>query len=174
MKVVFIYGPPASGKLTVAKELSKLTGYKIFHNHMTVDLLEPFIKINEKFWNYNEILRKEVFKIFLKENVNVIFTFCYVGEVDKKFINEIKNMFKLNNGKIYFVHLIPDKKEILKRVKHAERKKYGKITHVKTLKCAVGKYDFYSSINPKSDLIIDNTKLSPKKVALKIKDHYKL
>jgi len=37
MKLVFIYGPPASGKLTVARELATLTGYRLFHNHLIVD-----------------------------------------------------------------------------------------------------------------------------------------
>lgn len=39
MKLVFIYGMPAAGKLTVAKELAGLSGYKLFHNHQVVDLL---------------------------------------------------------------------------------------------------------------------------------------
>jgi len=44
MKLIFIYGPPAVGKLTVAQELAKITGYKIFHNHLTIDLLEPIFE----------------------------------------------------------------------------------------------------------------------------------
>jgi tRNA uridine 5-carbamoylmethylation protein Kti12 len=32
MKLIFLYGPPAVGKLTVAQELVTLTGYKLFHN----------------------------------------------------------------------------------------------------------------------------------------------
>lgn len=38
MNMIFIYGPPAVGKLTVAEELAKITGYKLFHNHLTQDL----------------------------------------------------------------------------------------------------------------------------------------
>ena len=38
MKLVFLYGPPAVGKFTVAKELAALTGFKLFHNHLTVDV----------------------------------------------------------------------------------------------------------------------------------------
>jgi len=33
MRLVFIYGMPATGKLTVAKELVDITGYALFHNH---------------------------------------------------------------------------------------------------------------------------------------------
>lgn len=40
MKLLFIYGPPASGKLTVAREPAALTGYRLFHNHLVVDALE--------------------------------------------------------------------------------------------------------------------------------------
>lgn len=34
MRLIFIYGLPATGKLTVAQELAKRTGYKLFHNHL--------------------------------------------------------------------------------------------------------------------------------------------
>jgi len=48
MRLIFIYGPPATGKLTVAKELAKLTKYKIFHNHLTVDLIGSVLKFGTK------------------------------------------------------------------------------------------------------------------------------
>jgi hypothetical protein len=35
--LVYIYGPPASGKLTIAGRLSELTGIPLFHNHLTVN-----------------------------------------------------------------------------------------------------------------------------------------
>lgn len=37
MKFVFIYGPVASRKLTIARELGRMTGYAVFHNHLIVD-----------------------------------------------------------------------------------------------------------------------------------------
>lgn len=40
MKFIMLYGPPASGKLTIAKELQSLSGYNLFHNHLLVDLLD--------------------------------------------------------------------------------------------------------------------------------------
>ena len=40
MWLLFLHGPPASGKLTIARELKTLTGFQLFHNHLAVDLLE--------------------------------------------------------------------------------------------------------------------------------------
>lgn len=39
MKLVIITGPHAVGKMTVGQELERLTGLKLFHNHMTIDIV---------------------------------------------------------------------------------------------------------------------------------------
>ena len=39
--LVYLDGPPAAGKLTVATALAERTGYRLFHNHLTVDALAP-------------------------------------------------------------------------------------------------------------------------------------
>jgi hypothetical protein len=35
--LVILFGPPAVGKMTVGLELARLTGYKLLHNHMTIE-----------------------------------------------------------------------------------------------------------------------------------------
>jgi hypothetical protein len=39
MRLVVLYGPPGVGKLTVGTALSELTGFKLFLNHLTVNLV---------------------------------------------------------------------------------------------------------------------------------------
>lgn len=39
MELIFIHGPAAVGKLTVARELSRQSGVAVFHNHLVVDAL---------------------------------------------------------------------------------------------------------------------------------------
>ncbi len=48
MILIFIYGMPASGKLTVARELAGITGFKLFHNHQVVDLLLSIFEFGSK------------------------------------------------------------------------------------------------------------------------------
>jgi shikimate kinase len=43
MKFVLIFGPQAVGKMTVGQELAKITGLKLFHNHMTIERVPPFL-----------------------------------------------------------------------------------------------------------------------------------
>ena len=35
--LVVIVGPPASGKTAVGHELARLTGFRLFHNHLTAE-----------------------------------------------------------------------------------------------------------------------------------------
>ena len=44
MKFIVIFGPPAVGKMSVGRELAKLTGFKLFHNHMTIELALNFFE----------------------------------------------------------------------------------------------------------------------------------
>ena len=50
MKLLFMIGNAAVGKMTVGQELMKITGLRLFHNHMTI---EPVIEI---FGQYNGCL----------------------------------------------------------------------------------------------------------------------
>ena len=37
MHLLFLYGPPASGKYTIARIIAEQTGLPLFHNHLIVD-----------------------------------------------------------------------------------------------------------------------------------------
>ena len=56
MRLIFIYGPVASGKLTIARLVSERTGLPLFHNHLVVDAVaavfpfgsEAFVILRER------------------------------------------------------------------------------------------------------------------------------
>ena len=47
-KLIMITGPQAVGKMTVGQELTKITNFKLFHNHMTIDLVNNFFSYSTK------------------------------------------------------------------------------------------------------------------------------
>ncbi len=176
MNLIFIYGPPAAGKLTVAKELAKATNYKIFHNHLTVDLIRSILNGGtQTFFDLNAKIRIEMFEVAAKENVTgVIFTFCYSHPEDDKFVKDAKKIIEKHNGKIHFVQLYCENSELKKRVKGISRKDFKKIKTIKKLNMTLKKWDFLTPIPFTNNLRIDNTNLSAKQVAKKIKTHYQL
>ena len=40
MRIVILFGLPGVGKLTIAKGLARLRGYRVFHNHLIFDAVE--------------------------------------------------------------------------------------------------------------------------------------
>ncbi len=105
----------------------------------------------------------------------MIYTFCYVNrEADKRFVRDLIKSVEKYKGKILFVQLTCSKEELYKRVKEESRKSFEKIKSKKLLKSTMKKRDFFSKIPKVKTLSIDNTNLSAKKVAIKIKEHYNL
>jgi len=62
MKLIIIFGPPAVGKMTVGKELSKITNLKLFHNHMSLELVNNFYDFGTP--DFRRLSREIRFSIF--------------------------------------------------------------------------------------------------------------
>src|SRR3954470_21966554 len=96
MKLIFLHGLPGVGKLTVARELAQLTGFRIFHNHLAVDLVAsvfefgspPFVELREKIW-------LEVFSRAAAARLNgLIFTFAFDRSVRGSFIEATREVIE--------------------------------------------------------------------------------
>lgn len=124
MKFVFLFGPQAVGKMTVGQELSKRTGLKLLHNHMTIELLEPLFGFSSEMWRLSDLFREEIFKSFSRsDNRGLIFT--YIWDFDSKEdwdnVNQICHIFRSQGADIYFVELEADLQERLRRNKTPHR-----------------------------------------------------
>lgn len=128
MKLIFIHGAPAVGKLSVARELAKLTGFPLFHNHLTVDLVssvfpfgsQPFILLREQMW-------LSVFREAAKNGVSVIFTFNPERTVREQFIEDAVSVVDSAGGQVYFVELTCSQSELERRIENPSRKEFGKL-----------------------------------------------
>lgn len=106
MKLVLIVGDGAVGKMTVGQELQKITGLRLFHNHMTI---EPVLEVFNDF-NVDVILKLRylIFEEFVKtDNKGMIYTcmWDYDAQEDWDIMNKILGIFAQVNAEVYCVEL---------------------------------------------------------------------
>ena len=110
--LVVILGPHAVGKMTVGQELAKLTGLRLFHNHMSIELARKLFDHSEKEWGVlNETIRKTVFELFAKGDFpGLIFTFmCAFGvQSEYDYLQNVIDLFASNGAKCCVVELCAD------------------------------------------------------------------
>lgn len=173
MKLIFLYGAPAVGKLTVARELTRLTGFKVFHNHLSIDCIEPIFDFGTpSFFKLIELIRVETVAEAARENVNLIYTFCYAKDFDDAHVAKIVESVEAS-GEVCFVLLTCERGELEKRVLEESRKQYGKANNLEILDEILDKYDLSSPVPGRESLQIDNTNLSPFETARKVIEHFR-
>ena len=175
MRLVFIYGPPASGKLTVAKELAKLTGFKLFHNHISIEFVQSLFEFGSRpFERLTDKYRTEMIEEAAKEGVNTIFTLVYGKTTDDPFVRSVVRKVKAHGGRVCFVRLQCDRDELERRVSSKARKSLGKIATKRLLNRVFKRFDLDSEIPFEPSLTIDTETLSPRMAAKTIAQHYGL
>ena len=186
MKFVMLIGPQAVGKMTVGQELAKITGLKLFHNHMTIELVRVIFDYDkDAYTKMNKVIRDKIFEEFStgKEN-GIIFTYCFdFGENLEEEIQDTGYWMSLFD-EIYVIELETTLEERLRRNKTANRLEHKASKRdldwsEKNLLKSVTKYKFNSDPGVgeklfKNYLRIDNTNLSAEEVAKIIKENFDL
>lgn len=107
---MILFGPPAVGKAAIANELCKLTGYKLFHNHMTADPVLAVLGFENG--SYREIadeFRLRIFSAALEAKVTgIAFTIGWDlrSQKDLEFLKKARDIFLLGGGSVRFVELL--------------------------------------------------------------------
>jgi len=175
MRLIFIYEPPASGKLTVATELAKLTRFKLFHNHVSIQFVKSIFEFGTKpFWRLTRKYRLEMIEEAAKEGIDTIFTFVYSKGDDDRFVEHVLQKVRTHGGLVYFVRLHCEREELIRRVKVGQRRKMGKVATKKMLNDLFQKYNLNSEIPFQESLIINTTNRSPRSAAKSIARRYRL
>ena len=122
MKLVVIIGDAAVGKMTVGQELMKITGLRLFHNHMTI---EPVIEIFGKSDGETIFrLREVIFEEFAKsDNYGMIFTYMWAFDCprDWEYLEHVKSIFAPYGTEFYYVELVAPQSVRLERNKTENR-----------------------------------------------------
>ena len=174
MNLIFIYGPPAAGKLTIAKELTRLTNYSLFHNHLTKNLVKSLYpdSIQSNYELVNK-LRIDVFEYCAAHQTNLVFTFVYDSPEDDQVLADMVDAIHGNEGKVLFVELTAPKNTLLNRVSNDSRKLEKKLIEPAVLSSLLDTLS-YSSVPYANIFKLDTSKTSPVEAANAIIQHYNL
>jgi hypothetical protein len=162
MKLIFLYGLPGTGKLTIARELAELTGIKLFHNHLTVDLLlsvfefgsAPFVDLREKIW-------LSVFDEAAATLPAMIFTFNPENSVRQSFAQKSIEAVTSRGGEVLFVEVVCDPSELERRMDTLERRNHKKLVSLELFRKLQSDGVFTLPKMPKPHLTLNSTSTSP-------------
>ncbi len=162
MKLVFIYGAAASGKLTVARELAALTGLAVFHNHLIVDAVasvfpfgsERFIRLREMFW-------LTMFREAAEADRSIIFTFAPEATVVPGFPERTRQTIATFGGDMMVVRLTLPVSEQERRIGHPSRGEFNKLRSVEILRQLRGQFLECEAAMPPAALTIDTSLMEP-------------
>ncbi|SEO52960.1 AAA family ATPase [Paenibacillus sp. OV219] len=185
MKLVLLFGPMAVGKMTVGQELAQITELKLFHNHMTIELLCPYFGFTPEMWELTYQFRMQIFETYAKgEGYGMIFTYVWSFEVQQDWIyaKQICDIFEKNGGEVYWVELEADldarieRNRSENRLAHKPSKRDVEQSEARML-AGVEQHRLNSG---EGELVhdrylrINNTDLTPEEVANRIKTHFEL
>ncbi|MFC4321271.1 AAA family ATPase [Litchfieldia salsa] len=186
MRFVLVFGPQAVGKMTVGQELAKITDLKLFHNHMTIDLVGHFFDYGTKEGRrLVNLFRQEIFEEVSKSNLyGMIFTYLWAFDMqeDWDYVHHVSRLFESRGATVYYVELEADLEERLERNKSANRLEHKPSKRViksseDRLKKSMEKYRLNSlegEITFSNYLKINNTNLNAEEVAMIIKEKFEL
>ena len=180
MTLVIIFGPPAVGKMAVGMELERQTGFRLFHNHMSVDPVMRLFPFESP--AYSRLVgefRRRVFEEFsASDERGLIFTFVWAldDEQDRRFVEATRRTFVEKGADVYFVELQATQEVRLWRnetpLRLAEKRPQRDIVGSRAfLLEADRRYRLNSADDfpyPDRHLKIDNTDLTPEAVASRI------
>ena len=183
MKVLFLFGNAAVGKMTVGQELMKITDLRLCHNHMTI---EPVLEIFGKFDKNTIIrLRDVIYEEFAKsDNNGIILTFMWAfdEQEDWDYFAHVREIFEAHGAEFYYVELVASREVRLAR-NITENRLANKASKrdIETSNRRLihddekHRFESYEGEIPYENYIkIDNTNLAPDVVAKMIKEKFSL
>ena len=168
--LVYIYGPPASGKLTVAERLSELTGIPLFHNHLTVNAVRPVFAFGSPpFTEAVQAMRRGVFEAAARAGISLIYTnnSAWSGPNPRARFEEAGEAARAimagHGGRTVFVRLCAAASALEERVANDSRRAHEKLVDVARLRELLADFDA-APLHP-DDLAIDTGHTSPEESA---------
>jgi shikimate kinase len=105
---LFIFGPPAVGKATVGAEIAKITDLRLFHNHMTIEVVRRFFDAGPAYGRLVRDMRMMFFREFAASDLpGVIFTGAldFADPESVEFMSETEKIFADAGTRLCYLEL---------------------------------------------------------------------
>jgi hypothetical protein len=144
MKLVFLHGSPATGKLTVAKALLLTVAGRLFDNHAAIDLARTMFEFGAPgFWELVHRVRCSALDAAAAHGVSlVVTTFCYAEPDDRPQYEEFEEIMQRHGGELLPVFLHCSREEAVRRVGNPDRVERRKMTSAESLIRDLDNYKF--------------------------------
>ena len=178
MKLILLYGPPAVGKLTIAKEIARLTGFTVFHNHLTVNVVAALFPrgtpaYRQLLWD----LRYAVFAAAARTHLaGLLFTMVYRRDQESCMARCV-DIVERCGGTVCFVQVSCQVETVRQRVGRDDRKQYGKLTSVAPLNALLRQWEPHAPFEAATQwasLRLNTDVLRPVEAAQQVITHYRL
>ena len=172
-QVIFLFGRPGVGKLTVGELLAAETGYRLLHSHAVVDLVTslfpfgspPFVALREKIW------LGTIDACLVAKQAGVIMTFAPESTVTDVFIPNLQQRVITRGGTLRFIELRCADTELEVRLKDDSRERFGKLRDVYQFRKLDKAGAFDRPEMPAAELVVDTTNTNPLESARAIAKH---
>lgn len=165
---MLIYGPPASGKLTVARALAERYDLTLLDNHLTFDVaLRVFDFGTPQFNDLVERLRVTLLESMAAERRDSVATYVFSNAYDRPYVDRLAAHAARFGIDLQRVQLCPLPPTLEERVVAPSRATTQKIRDLETLRVVLKQHDLYTPID-EGDLRIDNSAMPPEEVAAQI------
>lgn len=135
MRLIFLHGPPASGKYTIAERLEAAWGVQNFHNHLTLDVAKALFDFGTpEFWDLVHRLRRvSLAAKAVDSEADVVFTNCYSSPHDDATVAGLEEVVVERGGTFVPVYLECGIDELRRRVAEPSRVAMRKLHTVEGL-----------------------------------------
>jgi chloramphenicol 3-O-phosphotransferase len=175
MDLIYVYGPPAVGKLTVAREIAARTGYRLFHNHLSIDCVRPVFEFgSDPFWRQVHAIREGIIAEAAHEGRDLVVTSVYSHPDSDPQTKRRFAAVESNGGRVCLVQLTCSTEVLESRVAESDRQAAGKLATVAGLREALSVHDLLTPIPGRESLHLDTGDLSATESAERIITRYEL
>jgi len=166
MKLIIIHGAPAAGKLTIANELGERVGFKVFHNHLSIDCVKPVFDFGTlPFLRMIELIRFGTIAEAAREGVDLIHTFVYAFGEDDEHMAKLIAAAEDNGGEVHLVLLVCEPDVLKSRIGNESRVRIGKLISPDSVDRTAEKFEVRRPYPGRETLVIDTTEITPSKAA---------